>query len=159
MSQLASFTYFNAVKVPFLGVWSKPQPRWFRRPENKFNDYLKPHTLREYIFDETDGIYVAFVFAWLELRDKNFAKYPNPVISSLLRNLGGAHWLVQFADRRLATALENPLPELQWPSLLREIEAHPGIDFEWESFDIARNYVRDRILELQDAEALLVSVG
>jgi hypothetical protein len=159
MSQIASFTYLKASDVPFLGFWSKPKPRWFGRAENKFSEYLEPHTLREFIFSETDGVYVAFVFAWLELQDKNFARYANPVISSLLQNLGGAHWLVQFADRRLAAALDNPLPESQWPSLLREIEALPDVDFEWESFDISRSYVRDRILEVQDAEALLISVG
>jgi hypothetical protein len=74
MSQIASFTVLKASDVSHLGFWSKPKPRLFRKPECRFNELLRPHVLKEQVFREADGAYVALVFAWLESLDKRFSK-------------------------------------------------------------------------------------
>ena len=159
MSQLASFTVLKKSDVPHLGFWSKPKPRWFRKPESKFSELLGQHTLRESIFDYSDGIYVAFVLTWIELQDQNFGRYVNPVIGSLMKHIGGSHWILQFNDQRLADLIKNPMPELEWESFLRKIEASKEVDFEWASFDAARCFFYEKLLELKQDEAMLVSVG
>ncbi len=159
MSILASFTFLKASDVPHLGFWSKPKPRWFRAPENKFSELLRQHTLREVIFDGSDGIYVAFVFAWVELQDDRFGRYVNPVIGSLMKYIGGSHWILQFKDQRISGLIEESFPECEWRAFLNKIEASKGVDFEWASFEAARCFVHARILELGPDEAILVSVG
>ena len=159
MSQLASFTVLKASDVPHLGFWSKPKPRLFRKPECKFSELLGQHTLRESTFDDSDGIYVAFVLAWMELQDEKFGRYANPVIGSLMKYIGGSHWILQFKDQRLSALIEKPLPECEWGTFLTKIEASKEIDFEWASFEAARRFVHARFLELKQDEALLVSVG
>ena len=159
MSILASFTFLKASDVPHLGFWSKPKPRLFRRPECKFPELLKQHTLREFLFDDSDGIYVAFVLAWMESQDERFGRYVNPVIGSLMKYIGGSHWVLQFKDRCLSDLIKEPLRECEWRAFLTKIEASREIDFEWASFETARRFVYARILELEPDEALLVSVG
>ena len=157
MSQIASFTYLNVSDVPLLGFWSKPKPRLFRKPENKFPEFLKQHALRESIF-ECDGIYVALVFAWIEVQDLNFAKDADPVINSVRKHVEGSHWLVTSANSSFLTVLDKPLKQSDWPIFLRNI----GCDaehFDWTCFEEAKRYVRERISDLKFSEALLVSVG
>jgi hypothetical protein len=159
MSQLASITVLKASDVPHLGFWSKPKPRWFRKPESKFSEFLEKHRLRESIFDYSDGIYVAFVLAWIELQDEKFERYANPVIKSLMKYAGGSHWILQFKDQHLSALIEKPLPESEWETLLNKIGASKEIDFEWDSFEAARGFVYEKLLDLKEGEALLISVG
>ncbi len=159
MGQLASFTYIRTKDAPFLGFWSKPKPRWFRRPENKFDEYLRQHALRESVFQDADGYYIALIFGWIEFQDKKCARrYEHPLTESLQKNLGGAHWLIAFEDRQLSL-FDDMLPESEWSAFLARIGEGPQADFEWESFDLSRRYVHDRFAELQNGETLLVSVG
>jgi len=74
MSQLASFTYMKAADAPFLGFWSRPKPRLFRKPEYKFTGFLHQHALRESVFDDTDGVHVGLVLAWIESQDERFSR-------------------------------------------------------------------------------------
>jgi hypothetical protein len=159
MSQIASFTFLNAADVPHLGFWSKPKPRLFRKPECKFDELIRPHILREQLFEESDGIYVALVFVWLETLDKKFSKEADPVIGTVRKNLGGSHWLLKFADQRLITLISKPLAESDWPTFLSRVDIGSGGEFEWNSFDVARLFLRDRLSELQPTEAMLISIG
>lgn len=159
MSQIASFTILKVSDVPNLGFWSKPKPRLFRKPECKFEELLRPHVLREHVFCEADGAYVALVFAWLDSLDKKFAKDADPVIGSVRKNLGGSHWLMEFADRRLVTLISEPLTESDWPKFLRRVAIASESGFAWKSFDAARLFLLDRLSELQPTEAMLISIG
>ena len=158
MSQIASFTYLKESDVPFLGFWSKPKPRFFRKPENKFTELLRQHTLRESVLESVDGVYVALAFAWLELTDRRFKTEADPVLKTLRRQVGGSHWLMKFNDVRGVSLLKESLPQSDWPSFLHRI----GVDEEnyaWPSFEAARHFVFERLSDLKSGEALLVSVG
>ncbi|MBK8038327.1 MAG: hypothetical protein IPK22_14530 [Verrucomicrobiaceae bacterium] len=159
MSQIASFTVLKVSDVPHLGFWSKPKPRLFRKPESRFDELLRPHILRAQVFGEADGVYVALVFAWLESLDKRFSKEAAPVIGSVRKNLGGSHWLMEFADRRLVPMISKPLVESEWTTFLSKIDTSSGRQFAWNSFDEARLFVRDQLSELKPTEALLISIG
>src|SRR5688572_11196167 len=98
MSQIASFAYLRESDVPFLGFWSKPKQRLFRKPESKFNELLRQHTLRERVFKTADGVYVALVFAWLELNEQSLVTGADPVIETVRRRVSGSHWLVKSSD-------------------------------------------------------------
>jgi len=158
MSQLASFTFLRSADVAKLGVWSKPISRFLRRAVSQYSRFLDENALRILNFTETDGIYVAFVMAALEEADPEFRDLVNPIIHTLARHGGGAHWILRTDERRLLPVLHRPLPKADWKEFLLKIEA-PGTDFEWESFDAAREYVAERLNELREGEALLVSVG
>jgi hypothetical protein len=159
MSQIASFTVLKASDVPHLGFWSKPKPRLFRKPENMFDALLRPHVLREQIFGEADGAYVALVFAWIDSLDKGFSERTDTVVDTLRKNLGGSHWLLKSAEVRLVALLGKPLADSEWPTFLRRIDVENGSSFEWSAFETARLFVRDRLSELKPNEAMLVAIG
>lgn len=159
MSQIASCTVLKVSDVPHLGFWSKPKPRLFRKSENRFDELLKPHVIREHLFEDSDGVYVALVFVWLESLDTRFSKEADPVIGTVRKNLGGSHWLMEFADRRLVALLSKPLVEIEWPTFLGKNGIASEIVYEWKSFDAARLFVHDRLSELKPDEALLISIG
>lgn len=159
MSQIASFTVLNVSDVPNLGFWSKPKPRLFRKPESRFDELLRPHVLREQVFEEADGVYIGLVFAWLESLDNRLAKEADPVIGSVRKNLGGSHWLMEFPDRRLVTLISKPLAQTEWLTFLHKINSECGSAFDWNSFDIARLFLLDQLSELKPTEALLISIG
>lgn len=159
LMSLASFIILKASDVPHLGFWAKPKPRWFRKPESRYSEFLNKHTLRDSTFTASDGIYVAFIMAWIELKDVKFRRYSNPVIGSLMKYIGGSHWIFQFHDKRLSALIQEPLPEKEWEGFLGNIDASKETDFEWESFEIARCFVLEVIKDLSQDEALLISVG
>lgn len=158
MSQIASFTYLKESDVPFLGFWSKPKPRFFRKPESKFVEWLQQHTLRESIFEAADGVYVALVFAWLELEGEWIDSEADPVLHTVRKHVGGSHWLVKPNDLRSTFLIKQPLSENDWPSFLGKIGDDKDY-YHWPCFDVARHFVTERLLELQTGEAMLVSVG
>ena len=158
MSQIASFVYLKEADVPFLGFWSKPKARLFRKPESKFNELLRQHTLRESIFKSADGVYVALVFAWLELEDREFAGRADPVLNTLRRRISGSHWLVKSSDPQPLFRTTAPLHESDWASFLGKIHVDER-NYGWSSFETARGFVVERLSELQTGEALLISVG
>lgn len=159
MSQIASFTVVKASDVPHLGFWSKPKPRLFRKPRSMFEELLRPHVLRQQIFDQADAVHVALVFAWIDSLDGSFAKQADPVIDSVRKHLGGSHWLMTSADRRLLSLSDSPLSETGWAVLLRRIDGDDPDPFDRGAFDAARSFVFDRLSELQPGEAMLVSIG
>jgi hypothetical protein len=159
MSQITSFTVLKASDVPHLGFWSKPKPRLLRKPENMFDELLRPHVLREQIFGDADGAYVALVFAWIDSLDKRFSERTDPAVETLRKNLGGSHWLMKSTDAPLVASLGKPLAESEWPTFLRRIDVENESEFEWSAFETARLFVRDRMHELKANEAMLVSIG
>jgi len=159
MSQIASFTYLKAFDVPHLGFWSKPKPRLFRKPECKFDELLRPHVLREQLFEEADGVYVALVFVWLKTVDQRFSWEADPIIDSVRKNIGGSHWLMKFADQRLIQVFHNPLAEIEWRTFLTKMNIESESEFDWKSFNVTAVFVRDRLSDLKPSEALLTSTG
>jgi hypothetical protein len=159
MSQIASFTVLKTSDVPHLGYWSKPKPRLFRKPRSMFEELLRPHVLRERIFDEADAVHVALVFAWIDSLDENFSKEADPVIDSVRTHVGGSHWLMKTADQRLLALIDSPLTETEWAALLRKIDGENPDAFDRGGFDAARIFVFDRLSELEPKEAMLVSIG
>lgn len=158
MSQIASFTYLKQSDVPLLGFWSKPKRRLFRKPESKFDEMVRQHTVRESIFEAADGVYVAFVFAWLELKGWWVASEEDPVIHTVRRQVGGSHWLVEFRHRQNILSIREPLPQSEWPCFLQKIGANES-EYDWHSFDKARRFVLEKLCELKTEECLIVSVG
>ena len=159
MSQIASFTVLKTSDVPHRGYWSKPKPRLFRKPRSMFEELLRPHVLRERIFDEADAVHVALVFAWIDSLDENFSKEADPVIDSVRTHVGGSHWLMKTADQRLLALIDSPLTETEWAALLRKIDGENPDAFDRGGFDAARICVFDRLSELEPKEAMLVSIG
>jgi hypothetical protein len=159
MSQIASFTVLKTSDVPHLGFWSKPKPRLFRKPRSMFEELLRPHVLRERIFDEADAVHVALVFAWIDSLDGNLSKEADPVIDSVRTHVGGSHWLMTSADQRLLALIDRPITETEWAALLRKIDVQASDAFDRGAFDAARICVVDRLSELQPNEAMLVSIG
>jgi len=158
MSQLASFMFLRDSDVPFLGFWSKPKPRWFRSPENLFDQYLKPRVLREYVCDE-DGLYVALCFGWIAREDRAFERNQDPVAQTLNRNLGGAQWIVRPDDRRFFGNVRNGVSPSLWQELVHTLAPDLDAELNPEAFERASRYVVAKVDELNDREALLVSVG
>lgn len=159
MSQIASFVVLKASTVPDLAIFSKPKPRLFRRPDCMFSALLRPHVLQEFIFDAADGVYVALVFAWIDLRDKTFSRESDPVIDCVRKNLGGCHWLLKFADQRLLPLLCNPINEVEWPAFLVQIGCDNCSTYDLSIFSEARLFVHNRLSELGPTDAMLVSIG
>ena len=159
MSQIASFTVLKASDVPRLGFWSKPKPRLFRKPECRFEELLKPYVLREQVFEEADGSYVALTFAWLESLDKSFSKEADPVIGTVRKNLGGSHWLLKFADQRLLALCSKPFAESERTSFMGKFGVENEGEVDWDSVDAARLFLCDRLSELKPDEALLIAIG
>ena len=159
MSEIASFTYIKAFDATFLGAWSKPKPRWFRFPENRFNEFMSAHLLRKLVFEETDGCYVSFVFEWLGTHKEVREAEVDPVIHFVRYNLGGDQWLLHHADKQFATLLDRTMERTEWEAFLKKMKASPDFLSGKESFDTARVFVRDRISEIGQSEALLVSVA
>ena len=159
MSQLASFTYLNASDVPYLGFWSKPKPRLFRKPVSEYENLLGKHTLRDYTFGDADGTYVWFVLEWIELHDKKFNRCVDPVIATLMKHIGGSHWIIKHDDARLAALLECPPNDNEWMAFVNKIKKIAGVDLEREFFEAARLQVHERLSEIKPSEALLISLG
>jgi hypothetical protein len=124
-----------------------------------FEELLRPHVLRERIFDEADAVHVALVFAWIDSLDENFSKEADPVIDSVRTHVGGSHWLMKTADQRLLALIDSPLTETEWAALLRKIDGENPDAFDRGGFDAARIFVFDRLSELEPKEAMLVSIG
>jgi len=158
MSQIASFTYLRESDIPFLGFWAKPKLRLFRKPVSKFDEMLRKHAIREFVFGAADGVYVAFVFAWFELKGCWSASEEDPVIHTVRRWIEGSHWLVECRHRQKILSISGSLPQSEWPLFLQKIGAKES-DYDWRFFDAAAHFVHDRVSELQVGEALLVSVG
>lgn len=158
MSQIASFTYLKESDVPFLGFWSKPKARLFRRPVSRFDEFLRQHTLRKSIFEAADGVYVAFAFAWFEMKGWWSASEEDPVIETVRRHLEGSHWLVEFRHQQKILPLRETFSQREWPSLLLKVGVNEA-DFERDAFEVALHFVLERFAELKVGEALLVSIG
>lgn len=158
MSQIATFTYLKESDIPFLGFWSKPKKRLFRRPECMFGVLLKEHQLRSSVFDDGDGSYVELVFMQLELLDAQFRNEHDPVLDTVRARVEGSHWLVTHSDRRLARWLNQQLNEGEWLDFLRQVDA---IEFGYllSRFEKARWFVKSCIENLNPEEAALVSIG
>ena len=158
MSEIASFTYLRAADVPFLGLWSKPQPRFFRKPICKFSEFLQEHALRELIFDGTDGVYISLVFAWLETSHRAADK-EDPVIRTVRKNIGGCHWLIKHTSPYVAAMAAHHFQPEALISFSTEQGPETGFNPETSSLNLALSYVEQRLSEITAAQALLVSVG
>ena len=158
MSQIASFTFLRASDVSFLGFWSKPKPRLFRKPIGQFSDFLRQHALREMMFDGADGVYVALVFAWLETIHRA-AHEEDPVIRTVRKNIGGSHWLIKHPSSYTAAKTTQHFQ----PEDLQTIATKFGIETEFQlemtSVYLALSFVEERLAEVTTEEALLVSIG
>jgi hypothetical protein len=159
MSQIAVFTYLKDSDVPFLGFWSKPKARIFGKPVSKFEEHLQEHLLRQESFSGADGVYVAFVFAWVEQQDKGFSRETDPVIGTVRKNVQGSHWLLRSADaRRSPRFAEGPTKD-GWAEFLGSLGVGVQEGYRFDLFNLARAYAHARVSALQPAEALLVSVS
>lgn len=158
MSQLASFTFIKESDLPFLGFWSKPKSRLLRRPEQRFDQYLAARSLREYICD-TDGFYVALCFVWIEHENPAFTRNQDPVAGTLIKNLGGAHWLLRADDRKFLVSIATPIASTEWEAIIPVIAKDHYDGLNPDIFEKARAFTAARCAELHNDEALLVSIG
>lgn len=60
MSQLSSFVRLRLTDVPHRGFWSKPKPRLFRKPESRFDEFLRRHEVASRTYDRA-GVEVALL--------------------------------------------------------------------------------------------------
>ncbi|HYF36409.1 MAG TPA: hypothetical protein VD994_14030 [Prosthecobacter sp.] len=159
MGLIASFDYVKTSDVPFLGFWSMPKRRLFRSPLVEFDKRLAEHALKSLVFSQTDGVYVALVFAWLETCTPVLKREADPVIETLRRRLKGSYWLLQHDDRAIVEALQKAMEPREWDAFLRQLKEGADLGWSLDSYSDARLYLRDRIMEVTPMTALLVSVG
>jgi hypothetical protein len=73
--------------------------------------------------------------------------------------LGGAQWLVRPDDRRFFAAVRKGVSPSLWQDLVPTLAPDLDAELNPEAFERARRYVVVKVDELNDGEALLVSVG
>ncbi len=158
MSQIASFTYIRESDVPFLGFWSKPQRRLFGKAEDKFGEYLTLHKTGEVIFKDCDGVYVALVLAFLQLKEPSIEDGADPVIQTVRKQVSGSHWLLNANAAIRVAPISEPITQSSWVPFLQSLGCNAS-EFSLDFFDRARGFVVGRILDIKPGEALLISVG
>ena len=159
MSQIAVFTSLRAKDVPFLGFWSKPKLRFFRRPESKFDEFLERNALRQVTYTSSDGVYVALVFAWIDQRDVTFSRDANIIIETVRKHVSGSHWLVRAEPGRLLPVIGAGMTDGDWCSFLGTLGVDSSEGYRLDLFESARRFVHEQLSAMQAGEALLVSVG
>ena len=106
MSQLAFFTFLPQKKAAFLGLWSMPERRLFRKPICRFEERLTENLLHESVYDG-DGLFIALVFAILEKHGIYSILNEDPVAKTLRKRLEISCWILSWLDQEIATDLEE----------------------------------------------------
>lgn len=110
------------------------------------------------MFTGASGFYVALVFAWFELKGLWSEEEEDPVVKTVRKNIEGAHWLIEVRHARKILQNVKPFSADEWRALLQRLGEREA-DFVRDFFEAALQFVLERLSELKDGEALLVSIG
>lgn len=157
MSQVASFFYFPAEKIPFLGAWSVRKKMLFWRSHSDFYNKLIMHTTKTSDYPES-GLDIAIAFAIFE-QEGVFPHDEDPIVKTLRRNLEGSYWLIEPKDVPLFENYHRTWEIDILEILPKEIIGADSFVPSVKLLNQAKEYILDRVKEMAYGDAILVSVG